>query len=510
MRDVNADKEFSPLPNELYEVLARQEEPVYLVGGAVRDMLLGRPIHDFDFAVRDQAIKMAFKVANKLGAPAYVLDRERDSGRVVLQSEKTTLDFARYRASDLESDLRARDFTINAMALPAGARSRACLIDPCGGQDDISSRLIKQTHGGAIGDDPVRALRAVRFGLQLQFELPSETAGAVALAASMLGQVSKERVRDEFIRLMRLESPDLAIAELQSLALLAPVLPDVAALDGIIQTEPHHEHVLAHTTRVLKWLFALEKVIQGKSFDGEPGLTLAGEVLAPYAHELQGYLNREIVGGLDGYLLLRLGALFHDVGKAGTMTIDPAGGRIRFIGHENVGAKLAQQALRNLRLSNETVTHVGKIVFGHMRPLSLAGNPSLSRRAIHRYFRATGQAGLDIALLALADQMAILDVPGANMQTDGALENLLNVLDQLYAHYWERYDEVVKPVPLLNGRELIDSLQIPAGPEVGRLLRLIEEAQAAGEVTTLQEALSLASREMRSPWRSGPDSFVKS
>jgi poly(A) polymerase/tRNA nucleotidyltransferase (CCA-adding enzyme) len=133
-----------------------------------------------------------------------------------------------------------------------------------------------------------------------------------------------------------------------------------------------------------------------------------------------------------------------------------------------------------------------------MRPLFLARNPSLSKRAIHRYFRSTGQAGLDICLVALADQLAISDVPGGIAPAEGTLESLLGVVAQLYAHYWDRYDEVIKPAPLVSGHDLMDFLQLPAGPEVGRLLLLIEEAQAAGEIATHQEALLLADRSLRS------------
>jgi putative nucleotidyltransferase with HDIG domain len=487
-----------PLLSKLYKVFAWQDQPVYLVGGVVRDVLLGRPIHDFDFVVEQRAIRLAFRVANSLGEPAYVLDKERDSGRVVLQTEKTTLDFAKYRASDLEADLRERDFTINAMALPAGAKSTASLIDPCDGQSDLSRGVIRQTHRTAISDDPVRTLRAIRLGLELGFNLSPGTADAVTEAATMLEQVSNERIRDEFLKLMRLDSPDLAIEKLNGSGLLEPLLPQVAALGEVVQTEPHHEHALAHTIRVLRWLVALETTLQGKAAGGQPILALVLETLAPYFERLREYFERETGGGLDGYSLLRLGALFHDVGKTRTMTIDPAGGRIRFIGHEKVGAELTEQSLRHLRMSNEAVGHVGNVVLGHMRPLFLARNPSLSKRAIHRYFRSTGQAGLDICLVALADQLAISDVPGGIAPAEGTLESLLGVVAQLYAHYWDRYDEVIKPAPLVSGHDLMDFLQLPAGPEVGRLLLLIEEAQAAGEIATHQEALLLADRSLRS------------
>ena len=131
---------------------------------------------------------------------------------------------------------------------------------------------------------------------------------------------------------------------------------------------------------------------------------------------------------------------------------------------------------------------------------STSSTARLSRRAIHRYFKATGRAGLDICLLALADRLAILDAPGDGEPADTALESLTMVVSQLYAHYWEHFDEVIRPTPVVSGRDLMDSFQLSAGPEVGRLLRLIEEAQAAGEVTSRQEALSLAGRSLRAQY----------
>ncbi|MCB9422505.1 MAG: hypothetical protein H6667_22075 [Ardenticatenaceae bacterium] len=136
----------SPLLERLRPFLIQQDRPVYLVGGAVRDALLNRVSHDLDFVVPHRAIQMAFKTANSLSVPAYVLDQERDTGRVVLAEEGTTLDFACFRGVSLEADLRDRDFTINAMALPATAVTRASLIDPCNGAADLQARLIRQTH----------------------------------------------------------------------------------------------------------------------------------------------------------------------------------------------------------------------------------------------------------------------------------------------------------------------------------------------------------------------------
>ncbi len=492
----------SLLLEQLRPFLTQQDRPVYLVGGAVRDALLNRVSHDLDFVVPHHAIQMAFKAANALNAPAYVLDQKRDTGRVVLPEAGTTLDFACYRGADLEADLRDRDFTINAMALPATAVTHTSLIDPCHGAADLQASLIRQTHDRAIANDPVRALRALRLAISLNFSLAEETVTAVSAAAPLLHSISIERVRDELIKLLETAVPYQAVRQMADLGLLSVVLPEITALEDVAQSPPHHEPVLAHTLSVLRWLVQIEALLNGSEPDGA-ALKLASEMLADFRTPLLEHLARRVDGGVNGRTLLRLGALFHDVGKKETQTVG-SDGRIRFLGHDKIGAKLAARRLRHLTMSNQAITHVEKIVNGHMRPLLLA-NPSAgsrqagkspsrpvvslpTRRAIFRYFRDTQDAGLDICLLALTDHLATFDGAGES----GQWEHLLQVVASLLHHYFEQYTETIAPPALVTGRDLMLAFKLPQSPEIGRLLRLIQEAQAAGEVTTRDEALAFA------------------
>lgn len=477
-----------PLLARLRPLLLAQEIPVYLVGGAVRDALLGRISYDLDFVAPEQAIALAFRVGDALEAPAFVLDRERDIARVVLAGE-ADLDFARFRGDDLEADLRARDFTINAMALPVAASRPSEIVDPCQGRADLARGLIRLAYSQALHDDPVRAMRAARLALQLGFRLAPETAEAVQAAAPRLQAVSIERTRDELLKALESPRAHEALPLLQQLRLLPQVLPEIADLEGVQQSAPHHEGVLAHTASVLKWLRRVEGVL----LDGEeeaarvPAEAVAR--LARFAPGLNKHFARRVDGGLEGRLLLRLGALFHDVGKAETQTVE-AEGRIRFLGHEKVGAKLAARRLHRLRLSNQAVQHVRDIVQGHMRPLWLAQEDKVSRRAVYRFFGALGDAGLDVGMLSVADHLAT----HGGAAHDAGWERLLAVVERLYAYYFEAYEQVVSPPPLVRGGELIAALSLTPGPEVGELLRVIEEAQAAGEIATAEEAIALAER----------------
>ncbi|MCI0396345.1 MAG: HDIG domain-containing protein, partial [Chloroflexi bacterium] len=475
----------SPLLEQVRPVLARQEMPVYLVGGAVRDALLDRPSHDLDFVVPGQAIQLAYKVANRLGWPAYTLDQERDLGRVVAEGG-VTLDFARFRKEDLAADLSDRDFTINAMALPAEARNRTSVIDLLDGQADLAAGLVRQVHEQSLANDPVRALRAVRLALQLNFQVEPATAEATRAVAARLGAVSVERVRDELVKLIGGPRPDEAIEQMAALGLLAAVLPEIAALEGVAQSAPHTQPVLGHTLSVLAWLAALEDALLDGQPPAEPAVSQVRELLTPYLPPLRRHLERPVDGGLSGGHLLRLGALFHDVGKKETQRVEE-GGRIRFFGHDKVGATIAFKRLNALRLSSEAARHVRAIVAGHTRPLLLAQSGRPGRRAVYRFFRNAGLAGLDIGLLSLADHLGTYGRPD-----EAEWPRLLVVVEELYSHYFERYKETIRPALLLDGHTLMEALGLLPGPEIGRLLRLIEEAQAAGEITTREEALRLA------------------
>ncbi len=477
----------SPLLERLRPLLAQSSQPVYLVGGAVRDALLGRYTNDLDFVLPQGAIKLAFQIGDALGEPAYVLDRERDTGRVVLPGQETYLDFARFRGPDLLTDLRERDFSINALALPATAVTRTAIIDPLGGQQDLQDGRIRLVNDHALQDDPVRALRAVRLAATLRFALAAETETAVQQAVGLLSTVSVERIRDELVKMMATAVPDQAVRQMETLRLLPVVLPEIAALADVAQSPPHHEPVLAHTISVLHWLVLVEECL-AEARPSVPELASLQTMLAPFAESLRVHLAQVVDGGLDGRTLLRLGALFHDVGKKATQTVEDDG-RIRFLGHDQVGAEITISRLRRLRLSSQASKFVGRIVYGHMRPMLLAntGRP-VSRRAVFRFYRDTGAAGLDICLLSLADHLAMYDGVG----DEAAWERLVGVTAVLLQNYFEEHDKTVAPVALVDGRILIKELNLRPGPEVGRLLRLIQEAQASGDISTIAEAVAFA------------------
>lgn len=481
-----APPSLAPLLERLRPHLPTEGQAVYVVGGAVRDAVMGRPVHDVDLAVATGAISLAFRLAKALGLPAYALDDERDVGRIVFKEQGITLDIARFRGPTLESDLLGRDFTINAMALPTTGQGIEDVIDLHDGLSDLQAGFVRAVHSSSIDDDPVRALRAARFAAQFGFRLTDETAAAAKSVAPRLRErTSAERMRDELSRILTCGAPYRGIALLAELDLLSVALPHVAALDGVAQSPPHHEDVLRHTLSVLRYLVQIEALLDG-AHDDTDWAAAVDETLSPFRARLLAHLDSDVDGGTTGRLLLLWGGLLHDVGKRDTQTID-ADGRIRFLGHDEVGATIASRILHELSFSNEAVRRVKTIVAGHMRPLYLATEDHLpSRRTIYRYFRALHEAGLEVGLLALADHLATYDGIG----DEQAWSSLLAVINALYSTYFNEHEQTVAPTRLLDGHSIMALLDTPPGHEIGRLLRLLEEAQAAGEISTRDEAVA--------------------
>jgi putative nucleotidyltransferase with HDIG domain len=482
----------TPLIDRLRPILSAESQPVYLVGGTVRDALLGRPIHDIDLVVANGAISLTFRMANALSLPAYVLDKERDVGRIIFPNEDLTLDIARFRGPTLEDDLRGRDFTINAMALPIEGQTTGDIIDIYNGREDLAARRLQRVHEDSLADDPVRALRAARFAAQLDFALTAETATAArAVAPQLPSRTSPERLRDELSRLLTTGAPHVGMALLQELEILEYVLPELSALDNVVQSPPHHEDVFRHTLSVLRFLVEIDKLIMNEGDSPAEAWAAAVEtLLSPYRGRLQEHLAVPIDGGVPARSLLMWGGLLHDIGKAVTQTTTPDG-RVRFLGHDEKGATMAGKLLSSLSFSNEARQRGRRIVEGHMRPLLLANDRHApSRRAIYRYFRALGPAGLDVALLAIADHFATY----AGRYDQESWEPLRIVLESLIDTYFNGYEQTIAPPRLLNGQAIMDELGTPPGHEIGRLLRALEEAQASGDVTTRDEALTFIRR----------------
>ncbi len=464
------------VPDQVFEFLQRKNVEAYVVGGWVRDQLLGRTtVRDIDLVVKGDAAGLARAFADKQAAAFYLMDEEHDVARVLL--EQTYVDFARLRGS-LEQDLATRDLTINAMATPMPIDRSAIaehVVDPFGGREDLASSRIRAVSDAAFRDDPVRLLRAIRISAELDFSIEPHTGALIRRDAGLLQAASKERARDELFKILAMDQAGSLLRLMDAWGLLGVLLPEVEALRGVTQPEPHAYDVLEHSIRTLEEIVRIQANDYVDVGDGA------------FRQELRSHLSQFVSAERARAVLLRLIGLAHDVGKAVTRSVD-RDGDIHFYGHEPEGARIAEGILRRLRLSVDEIRLAQTAIGHHLRPLQLAREPRVSNRAVYRFFRDTGATGLDVCVLSLADTRA----KGADQVDETKEARLREVLSLLLDRYFRARESVIAPPPLVDGRELIRELHIPAGPAVGRLLEAIREAQVEGKVTTRDQAVELA------------------
>jgi putative nucleotidyltransferase with HDIG domain len=486
-----------PLLNHIISLIPT-DEPVYLVGGAIRDALLNRPNYDLDFVVPGNAMKLARQIANDLGAAYFPLDTQRKVARLILEpgkhsdipgSNQTRIDFSTFQGADLISDLQGRDFTINAMAVEV--HQLQTLIDPLGGAADLASKHLRACSQQSILDDPVRILRAVRLSVELGLSIRSETLQQLRQATGQLLEVSAERLRDELFRILSQTHSSSSLRFLDKLSALEYVLPDLISLKDIQQSPPHIMDVWDHTMDILVQLENLLEVLAPEFNPDKVGNLAMGLValrLGRYRQQIKEHLSQTLNPERSHHGLIFLAGLYHDVGKQKTRTVDE-NGKVQFIDHEQIGGKIIEKRGKALKLSNREIERLVTIIRHHMRPSLLSHTMEIpSKKAVYRFFRDTGAAGVDICLLSMAD---ILATYGPTLPPE-RWEWHLDVVRVLLNAWWEDRTGSILPLPLLNGDTLMEELELSPGPVVGDLLDAIREAQVAGDIVSKQEALDLA------------------
>jgi putative nucleotidyltransferase with HDIG domain len=478
------------LLTHLVSLLTAQNVEAYLVGGSVRDILLGWPLHDYDFAVRGDALVLTRHIADELGGAYVPLDVARNVGRVVLRlgqanallpSSLLNIDLAGLRGPDIQADLLDRDFTVNAMAIDVQrlGEDPPPVIDPSGGLADLEARVVRAVSEASLRSDPCRLVRAIRVAAQIGGQIESQTRAWLRHNAALLSQTSPERVRDELVRILSLPESADQLQLLDEFGLLEQVFPEVGPMRGVIQSSPHVYDVFDHTLLTV----AEAESIADAVFAEDSGFL--GPV-ADYAGPLAQHLQDTPIADRPRWALLELSALFHDIGKPATYSVEPDG-RVRFIGHQEVGVLLANQALRRLKFGTREIQIVEAAVRHHMRPLLLGSAPQVSRRAVYRFFRDTGASGLDILLLSLADFRA---TRGPTLTAE-AWQRRLEVVKLFLDRYFQQRAEVVAPPKLIDGHDLTDVFALEPGPQYAVLLEAVREAQAEGLVANRAEALNL-------------------
>lgn len=429
---------------------------VYMVGGCIRDALLGREIVDLDFAVEGSGLEYARSFSEQLGATFVPL--KLDEGRVVYK-KNWVFDFSGLGTNGITDDLQKRDFTINAMAIELNhvLQGKWRLIDPTSGLKDLQSKKIRMTARESLIQDPLRILRAFRFASQLDFEIDIETRRALKNHSELLTKVAAERISYEFFLILQGESSWRYVKEMSESTVLMVLLPELKEMDKLPELE-----LLDHSICSLK---ELEEILVGKR-----------KIFDELEPRLGSYFEYE-----KRRPLLKLATLLHDIGKPYTFSTDEKGG-IHFYGHDTLSEKLLVPILKDrLRMSRREVITVTRLVRYHMRPHLLGREKELTPRAMRRFFSDLGEEWVGVLLLAFADALAT---------ENGDVAKLERLISQLIRF---RAQEEVKgrAEKLISGNDLIEELQLEPGPIFRKILERVKEEQLEGNITTREEALEL-------------------
>ncbi len=436
-------------------------EGAWIVGGAVRDAVLGREVTDLDLAVAGDPGSAARAVAKEIGEHAFELSAEFGTWRVVAPERGWQIDVSALRGEGIEADLAERDFTLGAVAVPlAGGEP----IDPYAGLVDLADGVLRVVSERSFGDDPLRLLRAARLAAELRLEVEPRTVQLARAAAPHAADPAGERQLAELRQLLGGPDPLRGLSLLGELELTAVVLPEVETLRGVEQGPNHHLDVYDHTIAVLEHTLEVERDLD--RFAGER----AGEVAALLDEPLANEMTRRTA--------LRCGALLHDIAKP--LTRAERDGFVGFRGHDELGAEVIGGICRRLRASRRLTGHLQGLARHHLRLGFLIPEMPLPPRRVHAYLRATEPVAVDVTLLTVADRLsargkgpiASPEMVAAHLQL--AREMIAAALD------WRRDGP---PQPLLRGDEVIAELGIEPGPELGSALAELEAAQYAGEVT---------------------------
>ncbi|GCE13338.1 HD domain-containing protein [Tengunoibacter tsumagoiensis] len=484
-----------PLLEQIAHYLHSQQSEAYLVGGSVRNLLFHEPCTDWDIVLSGDVSRQARDIANLLGGfYAHMHDKAR---RVVLKRDQSELvfDFAPLHGSTLEEDLRQRDFTLNAMAisldnllLSLQQQAPLALIDPLSGAEDLQSRTLRVVNDTVFRQDALRMLRAIRFRMRYQLTIEPHTASLIQRDAHLLPRAAVERIHEELFMILR---PPQAIERLRFLdqqGLLLTLIPELQPALGMPQPSLHYWDVFDHSLETVAALeYLADHLLQPASELAQSPLDLqqTGTIVELqrllFLAEEQGIFSFEHITSPT----MKLGALLHDIGKTSTYAVDDQG-TITFYHHPQTGASLVAQIMTRLGASTQERRLAQQIAAHHMRPGQLS-QAEITQRAIRRYFVDLGPAGISVAIVALADHLAMR---GPQPLTEHWQRHLNAVLTLLTRYICER--DTILPPRLLQADELIHRMNLQPGPIVGQLLEAISEAQSEGQIRSKEEALWFA------------------
>ena len=432
----------------------------YLVGGSVRDFLMEKGFSvDRDIAIKN-AENFAQKLAKQFDATFIVLDSENKIFRLVLKDKINYLDISELQGGSIEEDLLRRDFTINAIAYDLKEEK---FIDTTGGIKDIETKTLRHIKDENFSDDPLRVLRAFRFQSVTGFEFSEDLKLAIEKFIPLAMNPAKERIMYEIMKLLGGNFASKSLLMMDDYGLLEKIFPNVVEMKKVTPNTHHHLDLFHHVVETVR-------NIECFYLNG--------------TEEVKEHLDNTDFGGFPRINHLKLAGFLHDLGKFSTWTIEESG-RHRFIKHDDVGAKMCQPLLKELKFSKKQIEYISSMIKNHIYPSNVIVAPDLNEKVMMRYLRKMGADVIDNIILAKADR---LSARGPAI-TDEIVKENLDGLEKLLNFYFEK-KETLKPLPkLLDGFEVMQIKNIKQSPLLGKILNELKEAQINGDVVTKEDAI---------------------
>jgi poly(A) polymerase len=442
-----------PLLKTIGEIADRASIPAFVVGGYVRDLLLGKQVKDIDIVVVGQGVDFGRRVAQEMGRSNLVVFE--NFGTAMLQLDDWKLEFVGARKESyhrysrkpkvevgtLDDDLSRRDFTVNAMAVSLNAADFGSLLDPFDGRLAMQEKILRTPLNpeATFDDDPLRIMRAFRFACQLEFSIEPSVLEAAKKMAPRLKIVSQERVSDEFMKILSSRKPSLGLRLMDETGVLKVVFPELAHLGGVDQRQDfHHKDVLQHTFRVV-----------------------------------------DNVAETSEDVWLRLAALLHDIAKPKTKAFIEGTGWT-FHGHEEVGARMVKPIFKKMRLPFDRLSYVEKLVRLHLRPMALV-DEGVTDSAVRRLLFEAGEEVDDLMMICRAD------ITSKNPKLVGQVRRNYDLVVEKMAEVEEK-DRIRSWQPPIKGEEIMQVCGLEPGPIVGKLKTAITDAILDGRIPNDHDA----------------------
>ncbi|MCD4763581.1 MAG: CCA tRNA nucleotidyltransferase [Desulfobacterales bacterium] len=425
----------------------------YIVGGSIRDIILGRFPFDYDIAVFGNPEKFAKKIAVKKSDHIIELGK-KDHKIIRVISDNKIFDISSANGQTIEDDLLKRDFTINAMAY---SLSSGKIIDCTGGMKDIADKKIRMVSNTAFEKDPVRLIRAYRIGASLNFEIDTNTVSAIRKNAKLIKNSAGERIRSEFLKILQAPESHHYISQMADTGLLFAIFPELGNLKACFQNRFHQYDVFEHTMKAF--------------------------------YHLENILNNKITHSIDENTasLLKFAILLHDTGKPLVKKADNDG-NVHFYGHSKKGAEITKGISSRLKLSTKEKYFIDFIIRNHIDPLHLfvaKSEGTLTNKGITRFFIKCGDNTPCLLLHSIADMKG---------KGDASKEEFIEFAKNMILKYFSEFMQRKKMPALITGNDLINKFGLSPSPLFKKIISKVEEARLSNQINTRQEALSLVKK----------------